>query len=159
MKIFRRRTFQLAMLFVLAAFTLGADVDSARFEKLGHEMVCTCGCNQILLECNHVGCPASDGMRKELTAAMLSGGNDQSILDRFVEKYGPTVLAAPVTTGFGRVAWIMPFAVLFAGLGLVAYLVRNWRLRAAAMPRSAPAGLSPEYASELRARARQETEL
>jgi cytochrome c-type biogenesis protein CcmH len=149
----------LVLLFALGVFTLGADLDSARFEKLGHEMVCICGCNQILLECNHVGCPSSEGMRKELAAAISGGGPDKGILDQFVEKYGPTVLAAPTTTGFGRVAWVMPFVVLIGGIGLVMIVVRNWRLRTAAVSGATPGGLSPEYASELRARAREETEL
>ncbi len=33
-----------------------------------------------------------------------------------MQKYGPTVLAAPTTTGFNRVAWIMPFLALVLGL-------------------------------------------
>ena len=54
----RRRTTSIIFIALLALATLGADTNQARFEKLGHEMVCTCGCNQILLECNHVGCPS-----------------------------------------------------------------------------------------------------
>jgi cytochrome c-type biogenesis protein CcmH/NrfF len=138
----------------LALATLGADVDRARFEKLGHEMVCTCGCNQILLECNHVGCPASDGMRNELSAAMQAGKDDKVILAGFVEKYGPTVLAAPVATGFGRVAWITPFALFALGLALVILIVRNWKFR----PAEVGAGTAPTL-DPYRERARQETEI
>ena len=43
-----------------AGTLLGANGDSARFTDLGHRMMCVCGCNQILLECNHVGCTYSD---------------------------------------------------------------------------------------------------
>ena len=73
--------------------------------------MCACGCNQVLLECNHVGCTYSDRMRNELTAAIERGDNDSLVLQSFVQKYGNTVLAAPTTTGFNRIAWIMPFAV------------------------------------------------
>jgi cytochrome c-type biogenesis protein CcmH len=139
----------------LALTTLGADVNRARFEKLGHEMMCTCGCNQILLECNHVGCPASDGMRNELATGMQGGKDDQAILAGFVTKYGPTVLAAPATTGFGRVAWITPFALLVLGLGLVILIVRNWKFRPAGVT---VAGSTPALDS-YRERARQETEI
>jgi cytochrome c-type biogenesis protein CcmH/NrfF len=149
-----KRRVQILGIAVLALVTLGADVDRARFERLGHEMVCTCGCNQILLECNHVGCPASDGMRNELTAAMQGGKDDKAILAGFVEKYGPTVLAAPVATGFGRVAWVTPFALFGLGLGLVLLIVRNWRFRPAAATAGTPAALDP-----YRERARQETEI
>ena len=62
------RMLQLAALFVAATFLLGADPSGARFENLGHKLMCRCGCSQILLECNHVGCAYSEKMRQELTA-------------------------------------------------------------------------------------------
>ena len=58
--------------------------------------MCVCGCSQILLECNHVGCTYSDRMRDELMPLALDRGeNDDLTLQDFVQKYGPTVLAAP----------------------------------------------------------------
>ena len=107
---------------------LGADND-ARFNSLGHKMICACGCNQILLECNHVGCPLSDGMRNELAAGIQRGDSDDLILQSFVQKYGPTVLAAPPNIGFGRVAWIMPFVVLLLGFASAVLIVRSWKTR------------------------------
>ena len=65
-------------------------------------MMCICSCNQILLECNHVGCPDSDDMRNELMAAVSRGDSDSLVEQAFVQKYGPTVLAAPTNTGFDR---------------------------------------------------------
>src|ERR1700689_3485045 len=91
---------------------MGAGDDSARFKDLGHRMMCTCGCGQILLECNHVGCQSSTKMRDELLAAIDKGNNDDLILQGFVQNYGPTVIAAPTASGFNSIAWIMPFAVL-----------------------------------------------
>ena len=105
---------RLALIAVLAMLFLGADTD-ARFNSLGHQLMCMCGCNQVLLECNHVGCTFSDRMRDELTAGIARGDNDSLVLQSFVQKYGNTVLAAPTTTGFNRIAWIMPFAVFAAG--------------------------------------------
>ena len=95
---------------------LGASDEGARFNSLGHKLMCVCGCSQILLECNHVGCTYSDRMRGELMAALDRGENDDLTLQDFVQKYGPTVLAAPTATGFNRVAWIMPFLALALGL-------------------------------------------
>ena len=149
-----KRAVQIALMVVAALALMGADVDRARFEKLGHEMVCTCGCNQILLECNHVGCPASEGMRKEMTAAMTSGKSDPEVLAVFVAKYGPTVLAAPTKSGFNLAAWIMPFALFLAGLGLAVLIVQRWRFR----PAAAGVALPPE-ADRYRAQVREETEL
>jgi cytochrome c-type biogenesis protein CcmH len=107
----------------------GATDPAARFNDIGHHMMCVCGCNQILLECNHVGCPDSDGMRAELTDAVARGDSDSLVEQAFVQKYGPTVLAAPPNTGFNRTVWLMPFFLLFAGFVLVAWLVRLWKNR------------------------------
>src|SRR5437764_8732571 len=118
------------VLATVVAFTmLGASDSGQRFEKLGHRLMCTCGCNQILLECNHVGCPASDGMRNELSAGMKKASSDDGVLDIFVQKYGPIVLAAPTMTGFNRVAWIMPYAMFALGIGLVTLVVQRWQYK------------------------------
>jgi cytochrome c-type biogenesis protein CcmH len=114
-----------AAVFVL----LGAGDPATRFSEIGHRMMCICGCNQILLECNHVGCPSSDGMRNELTASLTRGDSDSLVEQGFVQKYGPTVLAAPTTKGFDRAAYIVPFAALILGFGLIALVIRAWKNR------------------------------
>jgi cytochrome c-type biogenesis protein CcmH len=115
---------------VLGMFVfLGAGDQSARVNDLGHRMMCVCGCNQILLECNHVGCAYSDRMRNELVAAVDRGDNDDLTLQSFVQKYGTTVMAAPTKTGFNRVAWVMPYLTLVLGLGTVVFIVSVWRGR------------------------------
>jgi len=124
-----KRAGQFALV-LLALFTLmGVGDDDARFRSIGHHLMCVCSCGQVLLECNHVGCQYSDRMRVELAAALDRGDNDDLTLQSFVQKYGPTVVAAPSTSGFGRVAWIMPFAALLAGMAGLVWIVRSWRSR------------------------------
>ncbi len=135
---------------------LGADAD-ARFNKLGHQLMCVCGCNQVLLECNHVGCQYSDRMRNELTAGLERGDSDSLVLQSFVQKYGNTVLAAPTSSGFNMVAWITPFAVFFFATALAVWLVRLWKSRAVAQPVAHPK-LAQKELDALRHKARQETE-
>ncbi len=142
----------------LVLLLAGAGDDDARFDKLGHQMMCVCGCSQVLLECNHVGCEYSERMRGELTAALQRGDSDSAILESFVQKYGPTVLAAPTTTGFNRIAWIMPFVVLTLGIAVVIVVVRLWKRRTRPVAAGVP-GVAPAQLDELRRRARQETEL
>ena len=92
-------------------------------------------------------------------AALDRGDNDDLITQAFVQKYGTTVIAAPSTTGFNRLAWIMPFLALVLGLVTTALIVREWKDRPAP---AAPAGLVPVTGSELerfRRQAREETEL
>src|ERR1700729_3968547 len=147
---------------LLCAFVfafLGATDPAARFNEIGHQMMCICGCNQILLECNHVGCPDSDGMRNELMAAVSRGDSDSLVEQSFVQKYGPTVLAAPTTSGFNRTAWIVPFVALALGLSIVVLVIRAWKNRPA--PAIAD-GLRPIRDAELeqfRDQARKDTDL
>jgi len=154
-----RRALECALLSLAVFAFSGAADPSTRFNEIGHQMMCICGCNQILLECNHVGCPDSDGMRNELMVAVTRGDSDSLVEQSFVQKYGPTVLAAPTTTGFDRTAWIMPFAALFVGLTTVILIVRAWKKR----PTPAIAdGLRPATGAEFdrfREQARKETDL
>jgi cytochrome c-type biogenesis protein CcmH len=155
----RNRALHCALL-CLAVFTFaGAGDPASRFTEIGHQLMCICGCNEVLLECNHVGCPDSDGMRNELMAAVNRGDNDSLVQQAFVQKYGPTVLAAPTTSGFNRTAWIMPAVALVLGFGIVILVVRAWKNR----PEPALAGgLRPVRGAELeqfREQARKETDL
>ena len=151
-----RRIAQLALIAIVAILFLGADTD-ARFNKIGHQLMCMCGCNQILLECNHVGCAYSDRMRNELTVALERGDSDSLVLQSFVQKYGNTVLAAPTASGFNVVAWITPFAIFVLACGVTIWIVRAWKARTLAEPVEHP-NLAPEELDALRKRARQETE-
>jgi cytochrome c-type biogenesis protein CcmH len=135
------------LLFLLSAPLLAAD-SAARFNTLGHRMICSCGCNQILLECNHVGCPSSDGMRSELSAAIARGDSDDLILQAFVQKYGPTILAAPPAVGFNRVAWIMPFVILLLAIGTAIVVIKNWKQPQVAEAPGLPPGLRDEIRRE-----------
>jgi cytochrome c-type biogenesis protein CcmH/NrfF len=152
-----RRWWQGAAVCLLALAMLGAD-SSSRFGRLGHEMICVCGCGQILLECNHVGCPDSDRMIGELREQLAGGGADTAILNWFSAKYGPTVLAAPIRGGFDNAAWIAPVAVFLLAIVGTGFLVVMWRKRS--VPRTA-AGVPDEMMAgddALRERIRRETE-
>jgi hypothetical protein len=78
----------------------------ARYNDLGHRMICTCerqaptgmgakGCRQVLLECDHLDCPTSARMRRELRAALQKGDTDDVILHSFVQKYSASVVNVP----------------------------------------------------------------
>jgi len=154
-----RRTLHCSLLCLAILTLVGAGDPASRFNEIGHQLMCICGCHQILLECNHVGCPDSDGMRNELMAAVGRGDSDSLVQQAFVQKYGPTVLAAPTNTGFNRTAWIVPFVALFAGMLAVVAVVRSWKNRPA--PAIAD-GLRPVRGADLekfRAQADKETEV
>lgn len=153
------RSLQIIVVCASLFLFLGAGDADARFKDLGHRMMCACGCGQILLECNHVGCTYSDKMRNQLMASIEKGNNDDLVLQGFVQEYGPTVVAAPTATGFNRIAWIMPFLALGLGITFLIYVVRSWKNRPA--PALADGIVIPQgrELDDLRRKARRETDL
>ena len=153
-----KRAAQLLFVITIAFTMLGAGTPNTRFDKIGHKLMCTCGCAQVLLECNHVGCPNSSGMIADLHTQVDAGASDTSIFQTFAAKYGPIALAAPIRGGFDNVAWIVPFAILILGLIGVVLLINIWRKRhqklAAALPAPPPTTPADEA---LRTRIRNET--
>jgi cytochrome c-type biogenesis protein CcmH/NrfF len=153
------RILQLGVVLCALFALLGAGDEPTRVHDLGHRLMCVCGCNQILLECNHVGCTYSDRMRSELIAAVDKGDNDDLTLQWFVQKYGTTVLAAPTTKGFNRVAWIMPYLALVLGLATVVVIVRTWKSRPLLSPVGAVRPVGGVELEHFREQARKDTEL
>jgi cytochrome c-type biogenesis protein CcmH len=152
-----KKALQGLVLCVLAVGMLGAGDATSRFNKIGHEMMCICSCGQILVECNHVGCPDSERMTGELRQQIDAGLTDVAIENWFVAKYGAIVLAAPSRGGFDRVAWITPVAVFLLAILATVMLVRVWRRRGMAA-HAAAGGAGIIQDPELRERIRRETE-
>lgn len=163
--VFWARIVQCMLLCMVTVVMLGAG--KSRYDRLGHELMCSCGCGQILVECNHVGCPDSARMIDELRGQIASGASDNAVLQWFTTKYGPTVLAAPIRGGFDDVAWIVPISVfLLATVGTFG-VVWLWKRRALQMAGAIPGSgallgfpaeqISPQDAA-LRERIRRETE-
>jgi cytochrome c-type biogenesis protein CcmH len=152
-----KRALQSVLILVVAFTMLGASSPSARFSRLGHDLMCTCGCSEVLLECNHVGCTFSTAEIADLHAEIDSGASDTAIFKFFSAKYGPTVLAEPNRGGFDDVAWVGPFAVLLLGIIGILLLLRLWKRR---HDRLAPAlpNLPTPAADALRDRIRNETD-
>jgi len=157
-----RRWLQVISVCVLAVVMLGAGGTdaSARFGRMGHNLMCVCGCGQVLVECNHVGCPDSSRMIGELRdqlAGPNGAGADALILNWFVAKYGATVLAAPIRGGFDVVAWIIPLTLFVGAVFGTALVVKVWagRRRVAGV-----AGMQMDMPVDdaMRARIRRETE-
>ncbi|MGI4831418.1 MAG: cytochrome c-type biogenesis protein [Janthinobacterium lividum] len=154
----RKRLSQLVLICFVAFTMLGAGTPSTRFDKLGHKLMCPCSCAEILLECNHVGCPDSSGMIAEMHNQMDAGMADSNILAWFAAKYGSTVLASPMRGGFDLVAWVVPFAVLALGLTGIVFLLRLWQRRHAHAVLTTPASTAGFHPTDgVRDRIRRET--
>jgi cytochrome c-type biogenesis protein CcmH/NrfF len=135
----KRRFRKLVLITILAATPLTRAADrNERIRELSSKFMCVCGgCNQLLSNCNHMGCASREGMLKDLTRQIDQGKDDAAIIAYFADKYGTTVLSAPPASGFNLMAWLMPFGALAIGSMAAVVLVRRFRSR------WAPAGPAP----------------
>ncbi len=125
------RSFPLLLLLLTAAGCSRLEAEVVGPEVVYGELMCNCGgCNQTLGVCSHIGCPNANPMRAEVDAFIEDGMDPQTILNRFAEKYGLNILAAPPTAGWFNIAsWLMPFVALMVGFALVAYYAVRFRGR------------------------------
>jgi cytochrome c-type biogenesis protein CcmH len=115
-------------------------------ERVYEMLMCTCGCNQLLGECNHVGCPNSVPMRAEADRYLADGHTADETVTMFVNKYGPSVRSAPPTEGwFNLSSWLAPFAALAAGAIGVAWYLSGMLARKT--PPAAPSAATPSETS------------
>lgn len=153
----RRRYLAVLALAAVAALISGLVYAQGtdRAKRVGGGLMCMCNCNQILTQCNHVGCTTSAAMLKELDQRITTTSSDDLLLQSFVQEYGPKVLASPPAQGFNLLAWIIPAVAFGAGLTLVLMVIRQWRHRF----ELAPAGGPPvQISSEALERARQQVD-
>jgi cytochrome c-type biogenesis protein CcmH len=152
-----KRILQSLLLPLALVLLMGADNQEARYQKLGSKIMCTCGCAEMLLQCDHVGCPNSDRMTHELRANVQTMSNDEEVLDWFRRTWGVVAVVEPRTHGFELLAWILPAAGLGLGLLVMVLLLRTWKMRPAPIA-AADLNLAPDLEA-LRDRARRETEI
>jgi len=68
-------------------------------------------------------------MRQVIRQDLQKGMSEQQILQYFAAHYGNTILLTPPQQGFNLLAWLMPVAIFLLGLGLVSYVIRDWRIQ------------------------------
>ena len=63
-------------------------------------------------------------MRAVIREMLAEGRTREEILDYFVDRYGPDILAAPPKSGTNLLAWILPIVGVAAGLGALFLVIR-----------------------------------
>jgi cytochrome c-type biogenesis protein CcmH/NrfF len=133
---------------------------TSKAKQIGGKFMCMCGCNQVLTQCNHVGCTTSSSMLKELDQAVARGDSEDVITQAFVQEFGTKVYAEPPKSGLSMVAWSLPGFYLLVGTAIVIFVILRWRARSAPQIAAAgvPSGISPDALERARQRVARETE-
>jgi cytochrome c-type biogenesis protein CcmH/NrfF len=153
------RTAGLAAVIGVTVFVSASATDSSdRFNKLGGKLMCTCGCAQMLLGCDHVGCPNRGEEMDRLRSGIAAGADDKTILDGFVKEYGAVVLSAPPAEGFNILAWIMPFTVAAIALIGTILLVKHWAKQQPKLGETKQTPAQAQSEDTMRERIRRDTE-
>ncbi len=79
-------------------------------------------------------------MRSLVREKLGQGETREEILQFFVERYGETVLAAPLKSGFNLIVWLTPILGIFAG-GIALWIIIGRKVRSS--NKSAAEMLSP----------------
>ena len=156
----RRSTAYLFCIAAVAASALSVPVAAQvdRTKQIGGKFMCMCGCNQVLTQCNHVGCTTSTAMLKELDQSVARGDSEDAITQNFVQEFGTTVYAEPPKSGLSLVAWVLPSIYLLGGTVLVLFIISRWRSRLLTPAAAGPSGVTPEEVERARRRVARDTE-
>ena len=81
----------------------------------------------------------ADHLRNFLHQKCAAGWTSSQVKNTLVARFGEEILAAPPKHGFSLLAWLVPGAVLLAGIGVAVTLARRWS-RSRRGPSGPPAG-------------------
>jgi cytochrome c-type biogenesis protein CcmH/NrfF len=83
--------------------------------------------------------PQADAERAYIRALINQGQTKQQIEQSLVGQYGPAVLGKPPAHGFNLTVYVLPPAILAAGIAILALVLPRWRRKAGAPEPSVPA--------------------
>ncbi len=107
-------------------FLIPARADAATVSDISKELICQCGCTMVLANCSHSECMVRDTMTTLIEQKLAQGQSGEQIIQFFVAQYGEQVLASPPKRGFNLVAWVLPFAAILAGGGIIYLVIKKW---------------------------------
>ncbi len=100
--------------------------ESTTVGDISKQLICQCGCSMVLSNCTHSECMVRDTMTALIEQKLAQGQSEEEIIQFFVAQYGEQVLAAPPKRGFNLVAWVLPFAAILGGGGVIYIALRVW---------------------------------
>ncbi len=123
----------LAAVAAVAAVAVGpapaaAVAPRASLTDIENDVMCT-ACHEAL---NVSQSPEADSERAFIRTLIAQGETKPQILNALVAQYGPAVLGKPPAHGFNLTVYILPPAILAAGIAVLVIALPKWRRRARA---------------------------
>ncbi len=116
-------TFFLCLVFLPVTAVMA---DSVTISGISKQLICQCGCTMVLSNCTHAECASREAMTTLIRENIAQGQSGPQIIQSFVTHYGEQVLAAPPKRGFNLMAWVLPFAALLFGGGIIYLALKEW---------------------------------
>lgn len=121
----------LSLLILLTATNCVREVDitlEQRSHQLAGDLMCPVCDGQTLDGSN---AQIAVDMRLKVRELLDSGNTNAEVKDYFVARYGEEILAAPESSGFNLLAYIVPVVIVFGGIGIALITIKNMRKSAA----------------------------
>jgi cytochrome c-type biogenesis protein CcmH len=144
-----------AVLLLTSVWGAFASSDRTSVQEVSEGLTCQCGCGLTVANCNHPQCEFSVPVRRQIETLINQEMGAEQIIAFFRGKYGEKILSAPTSEGFNLLAWVMPFAAVFAGCFLIVGAISRWRANQRTEARASANDLAP-IEPELRQRLEQE---
>ncbi len=118
---------RLSIILLIAILSFSpSQANAATASDISKQLICQCGCTLVLANCTHEECMSRDTMTTLIEQKLAQGQSEAEIIQFFVAQYGEQVLASPPKRGFNLVAWILPFAAILGGGGVIYIALRVW---------------------------------
>ncbi len=149
----RKPKAKVAVLFLVLAGVVLPQTSSLQLltpevRRVGDRLACKCGvCNNTVATCQMLQCHYSQPAREKISKLQSEGVKDDAIVQSFVQESGIVALAAPPTSGFNLLAYVMPFILITFGTLGIAYWLKRIR-----KPRTAVVADGPELDERYRER-------
>src|SRR5687768_9975163 len=129
---------------------VGVTERSALHRRLEADILCTCGCRSPMGSCPmRPNCGHYDTQAARLNTYLAEGKDYDAVRVAFVQEFGgQAVLAAPIDTGFNRLAWLFPYLVAALALCGIVLTARRWS-RPTAPVATGDASLDPALSARL----------
>jgi len=117
------------LLIVLLSFS-PAKADAATVGDISKQLICQCGCNTVLSNCE---CGTQEAMTALIEQKLAQGQTEDEIIQSFVAQYGEQVLASPPASppkkDFNLVLWVLTPIAILGGGGAIYMALRKWGRR------------------------------